>query len=338
MEYDLIPFSEGKSPLAQLGQEKNDLVSERSFEDYQKRIDPNTLARQKYDLSLFCLYIAGHNIIISPEDLLHKPEAWSDITHGIVSDFVQWMLEDGFAIGTINIRLSTVKTYLRLAAKAGSIPYSELVALQLVKGYSYAQGENVNEQRNNTNKGVKKSQPVALAREQVALLKKPMGTPQGRRDTLLMCLLLDHGLRCGEVADLAPDDIRLSEGLMVFRREKVKKTQRHKLSADTLVALIGYLEVYQPTQRLLAGSRKGGQLEGVMSRRAITKRVKVLGQRVLGIEGLSAHDCRHAWVESAIRGGTDIKSLQQAGGWSSPAMPLRYAGDAEIANEEVKLG
>jgi len=85
------------------------------------------------------------------------------------------------------------------------------------------------------------------------------------------------------------------------------------------------------------GSRKGGILQGAMSDRAITDRVRVLGER-LGIEGLSAHDCRHYWATSAIKGGTDIKSLQDAGGWSSPAMPLRYAASGKVANKGVKLG
>ena len=83
------------------------------------------------------------------------------------------------------------------------------------------------------------------------------------------------------------------------------------------------------------GSRKGGKLEGVMSERAITDRVRELGERI-DIKGLSAHDCRHDWATDAIKQ-TDIKALQQADGWSSPAMPLRYAEDAAIANEGVKL-
>jgi hypothetical protein len=34
---------------------------------------------------------------------------------------------------------------------------------------------------------------------------------------------------------------------------------------------------------------------------------------------------------------TDIKALQTAGGWNSPAMPLRYAEENTIANEGVVL-
>ena len=46
---------------------------------------------------------------------------------------------------------------------------------------------------------------------------------------------------------------------------------------------------------------------------------------------------RHYYATDAIRNGTDIKSLQDAGGWNSPAMPLGYAESAKIANSGVKL-
>ncbi len=73
-----------------------------------------------------------------------------------------------------------------------------------------------------------------------------------------------------------------------------------------------------------------------MTERAVTGRVRLLGER-LGISGLSAHDCRHYWATSAARNGTDAFALQEAGGWSSLAMPRRYIDDNEIANEGVKL-
>ncbi len=150
-----------------------------------------------------------------------------------------------------------------------------------------------------------------------------------------MCLLLDHGLRCGEVAAFTPESLNLSTGTLSFYRPKVDKTQTHQLTRDTLLAAMRYLEICKPVGKLIMGSRKGGKLEGVMSERAITDRVRELGERI-DIKGLSAHDCRHDWATDAIKQ-TDIKALQQADGWSSPAMPLRYAEDAAIANEGVKL-
>jgi len=53
--------------------------------------------------------------------------------------------------------------------------------------------------------------------------------------------------------------------------------------------------------------------------------------------GLSAHDCRHTWATLATRSGTPLDRLQDAGGWASPTMPLRYIEVAKIANQGVRL-
>lgn len=73
-----------------------------------------------------------------------------------------------------------------------------------------------------------------------------------------------------------------------------------------------------------------------MSERSITARVGVLG-RAVGVLGLSAHDLRHHWATSAARAGTDVFALQEAGGWSSLAMPRRYVETTKIANAGVRL-
>lgn len=327
------------TPLAQVGAIANQYAAAAAFADYQQRLDPATRARQQYDLAVFSLYLDDAAVSLSVEELLTNPASWAGTTHGLLKGFVQWMLLDGYSIGSINVRLSAVRTYARLAAIAGAIPVTELALIEQVHGYSMAQGQNLDQQRAQIRKGAKKAQPVPITAAQRAALKQQPDTPQGRRDALLMCLLLDHGLRCGEVADLLPANLSLEEGLLSFHREKVKKIQKHRLTGDTHLALLRYFEVCQPGERLLVGSRKGhdGQhLEGSMGRRAITKRVGTLGTRI-GLVGLSAHDCRHAWVEAAIRGKTDLRALQEAGGWTSPAMPLRYASAAVIANDGVVL-
>ena len=124
----------------------------------------------------------------------------------------------------------------------------------------------------------------------------------------------------------------------MFYREKVDLVQTHKLTRDTLRALVAYLTIDAPPTAgpLLLGSRKDGTLEGRMSTRAINKRVGVLG-KAIGIVNLSPHDCRHYWTTAAIRGGSDIKSVQEGGGWKSPHMPLQYASRGAIANEGIHL-
>jgi integrase len=200
-------------------------------------------------------------------------------------------------------------------------------------------GRNLDKDRPITCKGVKKAESVSITKDQASHLKQQQpDTAKGCRDALLMCLLLDHGLRCGEIAGLIVQNVSLTDETLTFYREKVDIVQIHQFTKDTRVALRRYLECVRltATDYLLAGSRRGGQILGRMSERAITARMNELGERI-GIHGLSAHDGRHAWATFAIKAGTDVKALQDAGGWKSPHMPLRYAASGKIANAGVKL-
>jgi hypothetical protein len=49
------------------------------------------------------------------DDLYHDPAAWSGMSNGLVEGFVQWQLKQGYAIGSINMRLSTMWLYCKLA-------------------------------------------------------------------------------------------------------------------------------------------------------------------------------------------------------------------------------
>jgi integrase len=231
---------------------------------------------------------------------------------------------------------------MRLAARAGAVDPLEATRAREVTGYSYGEGRNVDEGRradgHAVRVGPKKSEPSQIPPTVAAKLKTQPDTPQGRRDALLMALLLDHGLRCGEVAALDIASLDLAAGLLTFYRAKVAKTQTHRLTPDTARAAVRYLEHDAcAAGPLLRGSRKSGNLgEPGMSERAITRRVATLG-RAYGLARLSAHDCRHFWATEAARNGTPIDRLQDAGGWSSPYMPLAYVDRAKIANEGVRL-
>lgn len=322
---------------ATIGQLANSYASQNVFSDYHERIAANTKRRQKDDLLLFAQYLNLAGMATVGERLYSDVETWQGITFGLVDGFVRWMLTKGYAVDSINVRLSTVKVYCKLSAKAGMIDASEYALIKLVTGYRHKEKRNVDLNREVTRVGDKKAEAIVLSKAQADALKSQPDTAQGRRDALLMCLLLEHGLRCGEVEALTVQSINLDEETLTFYREKVNIETTHELTKDTRIAARRYIESEKPTSMLLLGSRKGGALQGVMSDRAITDRVRVLGERI-GIVGLSAHDCRHYWATSAIKGGTDIKSLQDAGGWSSPAMPLRYAASGKIANKGVKLG
>jgi len=323
--------------LAQAGQAANQAAERHRFADYRLRRAEQTLRRQQADLGLFAAFLLELNLPAG--SLWDNPDAWRGITWGLVEAFVKWQLQQGYSVSTVNVRLSTVKTYARLAMQSGALDPQEYAMLRSVQGYSQAEGRRVDQRRPQKRRGLKKAVPVALTPAQAQALRGRPDTPQGRRDRLLMCLLLDHGLRVGEVAALAVEELDLERGLLRFYRPKVNKEQVHRLSPDTLQAAQACARAGELLAQglLLRRSLKNKTLtEAGMTERALTQRVCQLGKEI-GVFGLSAHDCRHYWATSAARHGTDPFALQEAGGWSSLAMPRRYVEDNEIANENVKL-
>lgn len=327
--------------MALVGQLANQHAAGATFADYTNRKAPQTVKAQRFDLACFAEYLSAAGVNADADWLQSYPEAWQGVTWGIVKGFVEWQLQSGHATTSINRRLSTVKTYATLAAQAGAISPQDLALIQTAHGYSQKEAKRINEKRSVTRVGHKKAEHTSLTNDQAEALKdQPLDTPQGRRDAVLMTLLLDHGLRVGEVAALTVANIDLANGMLVnFYRPKVDKVQNNKLSAAALKALRAYFAAGDaPTLgQLLRSSRKGGKLDQVgMSETAISERVRTLGA-ALGIQGLSAHDCRHYWatywgnrVEKLPKG---VFTLQEAGGWNSLSMPRRYVERAAVANE-----
>jgi len=336
--------------LTALGMAADHHAAQNAFADYRGRKANKTVEAQKFDLMCFAQYrdeALGERLIGTEadrkQDLLQKADAlqtgadaWHGVTWGIVEGFVKWMLRAGYSTGTINRRLSTVKIYARLAAKSGVIDMQSLGLIRLVNGYAGKEAKRIDEKRPVTRIGHKKERHVSLTHAQAKELKTQPDTPQGRRDAVIMALLLDLGLRVGELAILQVANIDLKAGLIQIKRPKVNLEQTHELRADSIKALRNWIDSGDcaPFGPLLRGSRKGGHLTDCgMSTTSITERVRTLGNEI-GVSGLSAHDCRHYWTTRQVNvKGADLNQIRQAGGWSTLDMLMRYVEASAIANE-----
>ena len=343
---DLAPAAAADTELAQVqayeqavADAADKAANQHVFEDYRSRKADNTLSAQQTDLQTFCDYLAMTGVERDAVDLATNPHAWTFVSHGHVKAFLEWMKGQGYSIASINRKLSTVKRYCKLAAEAEAIAVETDAMVRMVAGYSVKEGKRLDERRETTRVGHKKADHTPLTVDDANQLKFNPSTPQGRRDTVLMCLLLDHGLRVGEVVALQVTDIDMAAKQLRFYRPKVDRTQTHKMSRHTFEALQEYFDAGDAPAMgaLLRGSRKGGTLTHAgMNRQAVSARVRTLGEEI-GVEKLSAHDCRHYWASRAATMGTDAFALRDAGGWSSLAMPSRYVEAATVANERVRL-
>jgi integrase len=321
--------------MSDLGAMANELAAAGVFTDYRMRKSAQTLRNHHTAVTAFTTYLQAKGVTVG--DLENEPCAWAGITWGLVEGFKRAMVRDGLAIATVNNRLSAIKTYAALAFQAGGLSECEARKISSVKGFSKKEAGRVTDTAERV--GEKKAEHTRLTLAQARALK---GTAERafldtqKRDRLIMLLLLEHGLRVGEVASLTVANVHVETAELVFFRSKVSKWQTHKLTEATAAAVTAYLDIKPKGDNLIMGSRRGGRLVGTMSARAINELIRRAGEAV-GVADLSPHDLRHYWATNAAKSGTDLLSLQEAGGWASLAMPRRYVEAAAVANDGVKL-
>jgi integrase len=326
--------------MHQAGQVANQAAGRRAFDRHIEGKARNTERRKRADLELFETFL--RSVTIPAEGMFDDPRAWQGVTWGIVESFKAWQLQQGYAIASINGRLSTVRTYAELAAKAGVLSADELRMIQTVKGFANKEKPHIDARRRDegldTRVGAKKARSIIVPDDVVDQLTTPRDdTLQARRDSLLMCLLFHHGLRISEAAILTRAAFDLKAGTITFYRPKVDLTQTHVMTPETRKAAMEYLKHAPESGIIWRKTCKGtGNLSSQMSEssaiRALAKRVEYLGH-VHGIEGLSPHDARHTDATHESNSNTPLRHIMSKFGWKSPAMAMRYIEAAHIANE-----
>lgn len=302
---------------------------------YQQSLRPQTFRRQGHDLTVFNTFLAS--VGAQKQDFLHNLSAWQGIRAGLLVAFLEWQKREGYAIGSINTRLATVKAYCHLAYDAGYLDMDTHTHIQGIKGIPRGKARNIDRAREQTRRNPengKKAEPTDIPLHLLPSLKRPETGFFAKRDALMMCLLLDHGLRVGEIALLTKRNLNLAyinpqtgrRGLLTFYRPKVDNPQKDELTDDTYAAAVAYLATIPDSEESLFH----------LAVSTIELRVATIG-KLVGLDKLSPHDCRHSWATRAAANGTLLERLKQAGGWSNLQTPLRYIRDAEIANEGVIL-
>ena len=317
----------------------DDAARRNVFRLYLDDLAENTRRRHRAALDLFAEFLATDARIgdaPAGAELYDDPSSWADVTFGLVLAFREWMLQRGYAIGSVNGRLSTVRTFAKLANDAGALRHETAEQVQGVRGV----GRRRDEKRDVTRIGYKAAAPIVLTAEQVRSLKQQPDDAQGLRDRLIVTLLVDHGLRISELVGLSVGSVDLTERALIFYRPKVNKWQTIELTGDALTTVTGWLDCDASPQAgplLKTSKRHEGITRAGLTERAIAMRLEELGQAI-GVEGLSPHDLRHTWATRYVRTGGTLEELKEAGGWNSLAMPARYVSDNAVTPAHNGLG
>lgn len=345
------PISTDTQRTAELAAAADEAAQQTAFGQYQLAKSANTLARQKGNLAKFAMFLNEHGASVSADELFSRAESWGHISFGLVEAFKLSLVQAGYALSSVNVYLSTIKSYAKLAYKSGVLSADEYHAIQAIEGYSGRSATNVNAKRPVIRLSNEKEQAILIPVEMIQKLKSLdfyPDTPAGKRDCFIMCLMLDHGLRASEVVGLTLGKLDTTTLTLEVYREKTDSTDNLHLTAATFRAFAAYIQerpLALAPDWLIVTSRKGGKLnEGkAMHRVNLTDLVRRVGRKLAKryglsqFEKLSAHDLRHTWATHASNTGTPVNILMTAGGWANPAMPLKYSVAGKVANEGVKL-
>jgi integrase len=332
-----------------LGEMANRVAAGAVFDLYADEMSQATLETQVDALNLFARYLGEKKHATTGPRLATDPAQWRGITWGLVEGFKQWMKESqGFAIGTINNRLSVVRTYAALAHKAGVIEPEEASLIAAVTNIRSAAGMNIDSHRATTRVSTKKANFNTLSRQEVQALLDQPDTPRGRRDAAVIATLYYFGTRAEEAAGIQVSDVNMIEGLVHVFRPKVKGTDQahgvYDLNAPEFAPARRAYESYHrhdapPIGMFFRGSIQNSDELGdhPMTRVTISQLVATLGRRI-GFSNLSAHDLRHTGATHIAATDNNLIRLRDWGGWNSIQMPARYAKRAKTANEGVRFG
>jgi len=162
--------------------------------------------------------------------------------------------------------------------------------------------------------------PQTLSVRQVELLlDSPYPqTPLGLRDRALLELLYSSGLRVSEAAELKTESVDLC-ACMVLLQGKGAKQRLVPIGSRAVDALRCYFENGRP---LLAGKKSTGHVFlGRHGRGLTTVRLwKIVSSRARAVgilEKVYPHMLRHSFATHLLRGGADLRTIQEMLGHSS---------------------
>ena len=150
----------------------------------------------------------------------------------------------------------------------------------------------------------------------------PMHSSNARNQTLFM-LMIDTGLRMGELINLKMDDVHMNGGLLKVIG-KGKKERIVPMGSNAQRSLQRYLFRYRPKP---FNSSIDNVFLSVMGKQLTDNSVKLIFSRLAkrsGVARLHAHLCRHTFATRFLINGGDVFTLQQILGHSTLEMVRHY--------------
>lgn len=228
-----------------------------------------------------------------------------------------------YAPATVNKMLSALRGTLKNAWRLGMMDadtYSRAVAVENVRAKTQPKGE-------------------AVGQEDLAALFQVCAedpSPAGRRDAAMFAVLYGGGLRraelCGlDLADFDPEDCSLTVRAGKGRRDRtvyLPESVCEHVKAWVVIREDEPGPLFCPvrmTGEVPISRLRGESLWYILKRR----------QRQAGLEGITPHDMRKAYVSNLLEAGVDLLTVQELVGHANAVTTARYDRRGEGARRRA---
>lgn len=257
-----------------------------------------------------------HTILAYRNDLLRaraffaglRISEWSELTPMLAMRYQSANSGPGVvqSVATTQRRMSSLRSFLKFLKKQGQGPKGDLPATG----------------------GFKKPRllPKALSRDELArLLGAPaVDEPAGLRDRVLMELIYGAGLRISEAVGLRVEELDLDRNACRITGKR-GKTRLIPLPGQTAACLRKWLDEGRPALSknplpTVLISDKGKR----MARQTAFKRLQRYSKLAGLANGVSPHTLRHTYAVHLLKGGADLRAVQELLGHESIATTQVY--------------
>lgn len=235
---------------------------------------------------------------------------WELLDFGKVAKVRMTMLDEGYAVSTVNMALSALRAIAKTAFNFDQMNVDVLLRINAV----------VRVKGDTTRKG------RALTRQEIRQLLKAAKNhhePARRcRDAAILLTLCGAGLRVGELVKLQQDDY--AEGVLVVRQGKGRKYREIHVAPAVDKALTAWLAMSREGDALFTKIyRSGLPASTALTTAGVTAILEQL-RITASVAEFTPHDLRRTFITQLLEQGADINTVRQLAGHSDISTTARY--------------
>jgi integrase/recombinase XerD len=232
----------------------------------------------------------------------------------LVQRYRSHLEEQHRAPATINKALAPIRKLADEAAFAGLLPVATVSAVRAVKGAKRL--------------GVRAGNWLAREQAEQLLTLPDRSTLAGKRDRVVLALLLGAGLRREELASLTIAHVQQRDNrwCIVDLEGKGKRIRTVPIPHWSKDAIDEWLQVFPYSEGLLLGQvNKGGRFVGQGMTAPAIYGIVLRYEKLLKVS-VKPHDLRRTFGKLAHKGGARIEQIQRSYGHASIQTTERYLG------------